>query len=50
MAFLCIGVRLGVVFRGCDVSISLLTLFRYVSISDEAVGGSQDAGLWEDCF
>ena len=38
------------------MSISLLTLFRYVSISDEAVGGSQvlflrrDAGLWEDYF
>ena len=38
-ASFCLGVKLGVVFRGCSEFVSFLTLSRYSSISTEAVGG-----------
>ena len=37
-ASFCLGVKLGVVFRGCSEFVSFLTLSRYSSISTEAVG------------
>ena len=47
--FLCVGVKLGVVFKGLIVLISLLILFRYVSISGEAEGGSQELFPLKGC-
>ena len=38
---LCIGVKFGVIFKGWSVLTFVLILFRYPSISAEAVGGSQ---------
>ena len=38
-ASFCLGVKLGVLFRGCSEFVSFLTLSRYSSISTEAVGG-----------
>ena len=40
-AFFCVGVRFGVILRGFIVLISVLTLFRYFSMSLEAFGGIQ---------
>ena len=37
----CIDVRFGVILRGRSLLICVLTLFRYFSIVEEAVGGTQ---------
>ena len=45
----CIGVRFGVTLRGCSLLICVLTLFRYFSIVQEALGGSQVLFFLKGC-
>ena len=48
-ALFCVGVRLGVVLRGCNELISSLTLNRYFSMSVEARGGFQKLFFLKGC-
>ena len=55
-ASVCLGVRFGVILRGCKLLISVLILFRYSSISGQAFGGIQvlfflkGVVQWVACF
>ena len=48
-AFCWAGVRLGLVLIGCKVFVSVLTLFRYSSVSGEAIGGVQVLFFLKGC-
>ena len=48
-ALVCMGVRFGVTLRGCSLLICDLILFRYLSISSEAVGGCQVLFFLKGC-
>ena len=48
-AFLCVGVRFGVVFRGLSVLICSFILYRYFSMSGEAFGGFQELFFLNGC-